>query len=137
HRPAALDPATANAGLTLLSAALICALFLVVLVLIDVWRLTPIAAAAVVTTIPLTTALAERVVRGYSPILMGALGATLVATGLVGLSFVGHREIVLVTITLALVGTGLGMAFPGLTTAALHGHGPAAGRAAKTIAARE
>jgi MFS family permease len=135
--PAGLDPRTANAGLTLLSAGLICALFLVVLLLIDVWRLTPIAAAAVVTTIPLTTAAAERLLRGRSPIALGALGAALVAAGLVGLSLVSHRELGWVIINLGLVGTGLGLAFPGLTTAALRGVGPAAARAAKTVAARD
>jgi MFS family permease len=135
--PSALDPATANAGLTLLSAGLICALFLVVLVLIDVWLLTPIAAAAVVTTIPAATALAERLVRGRSPIMLGAVGAALVAAGLVGLSFVTHRQLGWVVLALALVGAGLGLAFPGLTTAALRGAGPAAARAAKTVAARD
>lgn len=115
----ALDPVTANAGLTLLSASLICALFLVVLVLIDVWLLTPIAAAAVLTTIPLTTTLAGRLVPNRSPLWLGTLGAALVAAGLFGLSFVTHRELGWVIITLALVGVGLGLAFPGLTRAAL------------------
>ena len=137
RRSSALDPLTANACLTLLSAGLICALFLVVLVLIDVWLLTPIAAAAVVTTIPLCTALAERAVRGTSPIALGAIGAVLVAVGLVGLSFVTHRELPWVIVTLALVGTGLGLAFPGLTTVALGSAGPVAARAAKTVAARD
>ena len=59
------------------------------------------------------------------------------AVGLIGLSFVTHRELGLVIITLALVGTGLGLAFPGLTTAALRSGGPAAARAAKTVAARD
>jgi MFS family permease len=136
-RAIALDPPTANAGLALLSAGLICALFLVVLMLIDAWLLSPIAAAAVVTTIPLATAIAERRVRGSSPIALGAIGAALVTAGLIGLSFVTHRELGLVIITLALVGTGLGFAFPGLTTAALRSGGPAAARAAKTVAARD
>ena len=137
RRPSALDSLTANAGLVLLSAGLICALFLIVLVLIDVWLLTPIAAAAVVTTIPLATAIAERGVRGRSPMALGALGAALVAAGLIGLSFVTHREPGWVIIMLALVGTGLGLAFPGLTTAALASAGLAAARAAKTVAARD
>ena len=136
-RATALDPVTANAGLALLSAGLICALFLVVLMLINAWLLSPIAAAAVVTTIPLATAIAQRHVRGSSPIALGAVGAALVAAGLIGLSFVTHRELGLVIITLALVGTGLGLAFPGLTTAALGSGGPAAARAAKTVAARD
>jgi hypothetical protein len=132
-----LGPLTANAGLLLLSAGLICALFLVVLVLIDVWALTPIAAAAILTTIPLTTALAERLVPKYAPVWTNALGAALVAAGLLGLSFVTHRELGSVTIALALVGSGLGLAFPGLTRAALSGAGLAAARAAKTVAARD
>jgi MFS family permease len=136
-RSPALDPLTANAGLTLLSAGLICALFLVVLVLIDVWQLTPIGAAAVVSTVPLTTACAERLARGRSPIALGALGAALVAIGLFALSFMTHRELGLVVIGLALVGTGLGLAFPGLTSAALRGGGPAVARAARTVAARD
>jgi MFS family permease len=136
-RGTALDPLTANAGLACLSAGLICALFLVVLMLINAWLLSPIAAAAVVTTIPLATAVAQRRARGSSPIALGALGAALVAAGLIGLSLVTHRELGLVIITLALVGTGLGLAFPGLTTAALRSGGPAAARAAKTVAARD
>jgi MFS transporter len=136
-RATALDPVTANVGLALLSAGLICALFLVVLMLIDAWLVSPIAAAAVVSTIPLATAIAERRVRGGAPIVLGAVGAALVLAGLIGLSFVTHRELGLVIITLALVGAGLGFAFPGLTTAALQRGGPAAGRAAKTVAARD
>ena len=136
-RATALDPLTANAGLALLSAGLIGALFLVVLMLIDAWLLSPIAAAAVVSTIPLATAIAERHVRRSSPITLGAVGALLVAVGLIGLSFATHRELGLVIVTLALVGTGLGLAFPGLTTAALRRGGPAAARAAKTVAARD
>jgi predicted MFS family arabinose efflux permease len=137
RQPGALDPLTANASLALLSAGLICALFLVVLVLIDVWALSPIAAAAVVTTIPVATAIAERRVRGRSPVALGAVGSALVAAGLIGLSVVTHRELGWMIIMLALVGTGLGLAFPGLTTAALNSGGPAAARAAKTVAARD
>ena len=134
---AALDPVTANAGLALLSAGLICALFLVVLMLINAWLLSPIAAAAVVTTIPLATALAECRVRASSPIALGVTGAALVSAGLIGLSFVTHRELGSVIITLVLVGTGLGFAFPSLTTAALQSGGPTAARAAKTVTARD
>jgi MFS family permease len=136
-RASALDPVTANASLALLSAGLICALFLAVLMLINAWQLSPIAAAGVVTTIPLATAIAERRVRASSPVTLGTLGAALVAVGLIGLSFVTHRELGLVIIALALVGTGLGLAFPGLTTAALRSGGPVAARAARTVAARD
>lgn len=137
RRPSVLDPLTANTGLVLLSAGLISALFLVVLLLINVWQLTPIGAAAVVTTIPATTAIAERAVRGRSPVVLGAVGSALVAVGLIAASLVTHRELGLVIVALALVGTGLGLAFPGLTTAALEGVGRIVARAGKTVAARD
>jgi MFS family permease len=137
HLRSLLDPRAANAGLALLSAGLIGALFLVVLALINVWLLRPIAAAAVVSTLPLATAGAERAARGRSPIAAGAAGAALVAAGLVGLSLLTHGQFGWVVVMLALVGTGLGLAFPPLTAAALHGGGPATARAAKTVAARD
>ncbi len=136
-RPAALDPLAANAGLALFSAGLLSALFLVVLMLIDVWRLAPIAAAVIVSTIPLATALADRAARQRSPVMFAAVGAALVAGGLIALSFVTHRELGWVVIALALVGTGLGLSLPGLTTAALGTAGPMAARAAKTVTARD
>ncbi|MHB1570700.1 MAG: MFS transporter, partial [Solirubrobacteraceae bacterium] len=136
-RPAELAVLTANAGLTLISAGLISALFLVVILLINVWRLTPIEAAAVVTSIPLATAVAERAVRGRPPFILAAVGATLVALGLTGASLLTHREVAWVAVTLAMVGAGIGFAFPSLTTVALGGLGPAAARAAKTVAARD
>jgi hypothetical protein len=68
---------------------------------------------------------------------LGAVGSAVVVAGLTGLSLATHRELGLVIATLALVGTGLGLAFPGLTTAALRTGGPAAARAAKTVAARD
>jgi MFS family permease len=133
----ALGPLSANIALTLLSAALIGALFLVVVELINAWLLTPIAAAAVVSTIPLTTGLAERAVRGRSPVLLAGAGAVLLAAGLALLALASYRALGLVILALALCGSGLGLAYPGLTTAALQSSGPVAARAAKTVAARD
>jgi predicted MFS family arabinose efflux permease len=133
----ALDPLTANVALALLSAGLIGALFLVVIELINAWLVSPIGAAAVVTTIPVATAIAERLVRGRSPLLLGALGATLVGVGLVILSLVTHKALGIVVVALALCGAGLGLGFPGLTAAALRSRGVLASRAAKTVAARD
>ena len=131
----ALDPLTANAALAMLSAGLIGALFLVVIELINAWLVSPIGAAAVVTTIPVATAIAERLVRGRSPLLLGAVGATLVGVGLVILSLVTHKALGIVVVALALCGAGLGLGFPGLTAAALRSRGVLAARAAKTVAA--
>jgi MFS family permease len=135
--PSTLDPVSANAGLLLLSAGLIGALFLVVIELINAWLLTPIEAAAVVSAIPIATALAERLVRGRSAVLLGAAGAVLVAAGLLVLAFITHKEVALVVVGLILCGAGLGLAYPGLTAAALESGGSTTARAAKTIAARD
>jgi predicted MFS family arabinose efflux permease len=135
--PSRLDPLTANVALALLSAAIIGALFLVVIELINAWLLTPIAAAAVVSTIPLATAAAERLVRGRSAILLGAAGALMLALGLILLALLHHRQLGVVVVALALCGGGLGLAFPGLTAVALESPGSAMARAAKTVAARD
>jgi predicted MFS family arabinose efflux permease len=132
-----LPPLIANLALLLLSAGLIGALFLVVIELINAWLVSPIGAAAVVTTLPVSTAVAERLVRGRSPVLLGAAGSVLVAGGLACLAAASHRELGVVVIGLALCGAGLGLGFPGLTSAALRSRGSAVGRAAKTIAARD
>lgn len=135
--PSSLDPLSANAALLLFSAGIIGALFLVVIELINAWLISPIGAAAIVTTIPVATALAERLVRGRSAILLGGAGAVLLAAGLVLLSLVHHRALGWVVIALALCGAGIGLAFPGLTTVALESGGSASARAAKTVAARD
>ncbi|HWE33557.1 MAG TPA: MFS transporter [Solirubrobacteraceae bacterium] len=127
----------ANAALTLLAAGLIGALFLIVIEMINGWLLSPIAAAAVVLTIPLATTVAERAVRGFPPEVLGAVGALLVAGGLFLLSELTHEQLGLVVLALALCGTGLGLGFPGLTTLALRGGGAAIARAAFTVGARD
>ncbi len=136
-RAAHVDPLSANAALLLLSAGLIGALFMVVIELINAWLITPIGAAAIVTTIPLATALAERLLRRRQPVALGAAGSVLLAAGLVVLALISHRELGLVVLALALCGAGLGLGFPGLTTAALLGRGSATARAAVTVAARD
>ena len=75
--------------------------------------------------------------RGRSPLLLGAVGATLVGVGLVILSLVTHKALGIVVVALALCGAGLGLGFPGLTAAALRSRGVLAARAAKTVAARD
>jgi predicted MFS family arabinose efflux permease len=131
------DPVTANASLLLLSAGLIGALFLVVVLLIDVWQLEPIEAAAVVTAIPVATFVTDRLGRGRSPIATGIGGALLLAAGLVVIALITHRQVAAVTAALALCGAGLGLAFTTLTAAAMRGTGTALTRAGRTVAARD
>ena len=128
---------TANAALTLVSAGLMSALFLVVLLLISAWQLTPIHAAEVVTSIPVAAVTATGVARGRPQRLVAAFGAVLVALGLLGTSLVTHREVAWLIVMLAMVGAGIGFAFPSLTGIALSGAGPLPARTAKTVAARD
>jgi MFS family permease len=137
RRRARLDPATANVALALISAGLIGALFLVTVLLINVWEVTPLGASAIVSAIPLATALTERTTRGRSPIALGAIGAVTLAAGLTALALVSHRQLSWVILALAACGTGLGMAFPALTEAALKSPGSRVARAARTVAARD
>jgi predicted MFS family arabinose efflux permease len=134
---ASLDARIANLALALISAGLIGALFLVTVLLINVWGLSPLGAAAILSVIPLATALTARLTRGRSPVAFGALGALTLAVGLTMLALISHRELGLVALALALCGTGLGLAFPTLTEAALRSGGSTVARAARTIAARD
>jgi MFS family permease len=132
-----LDPITANTALAFLSAGLIGALFLVVVELINGWLVSPIGAAAIVTTLPVATAICQRAAPGRSPFLLGGAGAVLLAAGLLVLAGLSHRSLAPVVGALALCGAGLGLGFHGLTAAALAGPGSATVRAARTIAARD
>jgi len=132
-----LAPAIANVALALISAGLIGALFLATILLINVWQLSPLAAAAVLFVIPLATVLTGRLARDRDPVIAGAAGAVVLAVGLAVLALVPSRELGLAMLALGLCGAGLGLAFPALTRAALSRQGPPVARAAKTVAARE
>ena len=127
----------ANLALALISAALAAALFLVVLLLIEGWRLTPIAAAAAVTVLPLA-ALAAAPLTSRVPAVdaRAAAGTILIAGGLAGLAFLPHASVVLTLPPQALVGVGLALALSALTESALDGRSAQAIHGGWTIAAR-
>jgi len=133
----ALGPLTANVALVFLSAGLIGALFLVTVLLINVWGLTPLGAAGMLTALPLATAIAERVTHGRSAVRSGTVGSVTLAVGLTILALVSHRQLAPALLGLALCGTGLGLSFPALTDTALGGRGQLLARVARTIAARD
>ena len=136
-RPGRLAPPMANIALGFVSAGLIGALFLATVLLIDVWQVSPLGAAAILLVIPLATALTDRAARGRPARPTAAAGVILLAAGLGGLALLTHRELVPATLALAGCGAGLGLAFPSLTRVALQTSGPAVARAARTVAARE
>ena len=86
--PAGRPALAANVSLALLSAALTAALFLVVLLLINGWGHTPLAAAAVVTVMPLAAFATYRLVPANAPSarIRAICGAVLIAGGLATLA---------------------------------------------------
>lgn len=133
----ALSPGASNLALGLISAGLIGALFLATVLLINVWQLSPLGAAAVLAVIPVATALTERLAAGRRAAVTGRIGALVLTVGLAGLAVLSHRLIGAAVIALAVCGVGLGLAFPALTRVALATRGAPVARAARTIAARE
>jgi predicted MFS family arabinose efflux permease len=109
----------ANAALALVSGALVGALFLAVVLLIDGWRLSPIEAAAVVSALPLASFAARPLTRAAGTAAIAGTGALVLAAGLAGLALLPADEVAWVAASLAFCGIGLGLAVPTLTTAGL------------------
>ena len=127
----------ANLSLGLVSAALVAALFLVVLLLIEGWRLSPIGAAAAVSVLPVAAlasgAIAGRVGDAAS---RAAAGAILIAGGLTGLALLPKATVLATVPPQVLAGAGLALSLSALTEAALEGRSPQAIHGGWTIAAR-
>jgi MFS family permease len=127
----------ANVALGLVAAALVAALFLIVLLLIEGWRLSPIAAAGAVSVMPLAALLSAPLARTVpSPAARAGAGAILICGGLTGLALL-PKALVLATIpSQVLIGIGLALTLSALTEAALEGRSPQAIHGGWTIAAR-
>jgi MFS family permease len=126
-----------EAGLGLLSAGLTGALFLLVIMLIEGWRNSPLEAAAIVSVVPVATLGARLLVRrAENDAALVAGGAILVAGGLAALGLLPDAAAGWTFAPQLLVGAGLALALPGLTERALSIHDPNGSRAAGTIAAR-
>ncbi len=127
----------ANIALAMVSAAIAAALFLLVLLLIEGWRLTPIGAAIVVTAMPLAAILGSRL----GPLVpsaraRAAAGAILVSGGLAALALLPQAEVALTLPPQILVGIGLSLVLSALTETALGGRAPQAIHGGWTISAR-
>jgi MFS family permease len=127
----------ANLALAMVSAAIAAALFLLVLLLIEGWRLSPIEAAVVVSVMPLAALvgarLSELVVDARS---RATAGAILVSGGLAGLAFLPKATVALTVPPQILVGVGLSLVLSALTETALGGRAPQAIHGGWTISAR-
>jgi MFS family permease len=127
----------ANLALAMVSAAIAAALFLLVLLLIEGWRLSPIGAAIVVSAMPLAALLGARLgPSAGSARARAAAGAILVAGGLGGLALLPKAAVVLTVPPQLLVGVGLALVLSALTETALLGRAPQAIHGGWTISAR-
>jgi MFS family permease len=128
---------SANVALAMISAAIAAALFLLVLLLIEGWRLSPIGAAIVVSVMPISALLGAGLGRSVpSTRARGAAGAILVAGGLGGLALLPKAEVALTLPPQILVGVGLALVLSALTETALSGRAPQAIHGGWTISAR-
>lgn len=127
----------ANLALALVSAAIAGALFLLVLLLIEGWRLSPIGAAIVVSVMPLAALLGSRL-NGLVPSARAraAAGAILVSGGLAGLALLPKAEVALTVPPQIMIGIGLALVLSALTETALSGRAPQAIHGGWTISAR-
>jgi predicted MFS family arabinose efflux permease len=127
----------ANLALAMVSAAIAAALFLLVLLLIEGWRLSPIEAALVVTVMPLAALVGGRLTDLVAdPRSRAAAGAILVSGGLAGLAFLPKATIALTIPPQILVGLGLALVLSALTETALGGRAPQAIHGGWTISSR-
>ncbi len=127
----------ANLALAMVSAAIAAALFLLVLLLIEGWRLSPIGAAIVVSAMPLAALLGARLgPAAGSARARAAAGSILVAGGLGGLALLPKAEVALTVPPQLLVGVGLALVLSALTETALAGRAPQAIHGGWTISAR-
>ena len=127
----------ANLALLFGSAALSAALFLLVILLVNGWNLSPAAAGIVATVMPAAAILGSRIAgRIGSTALRAAAGLILVAGGLAALGFLPHAGWPWTVAPQVLVGAGLGLTIGALTQQALRGRSAQAVHGGWTIASR-
>jgi predicted MFS family arabinose efflux permease len=126
----------ADTALAFVFAALVGALFLAVLLVITVWGLDPIEGALVVSALPLATIAARFAAHGLGSRQAVGGGAVLLAAGLGSLALLPRVSNVLVAVSLAFCGIGIGLAVPTLTRASLDAEAGLLRSGAMTIAAR-
>ncbi len=136
-RPIGRPHLWANVALAMVSAAIAAALFLLVLLLIEGWLLSPIGAALVVSVMPLAALLGSRI-GGWVPDARAraAAGALLLAGGLGGLALLPNAEVWLTVPPQILIGIGLSLVLSALTETALAGRAPQAIHGGWTISSR-
>lgn len=128
---------SANAALLLLSGGLVAALFLLVLLLVSGWGMSPATAGLVVTVLPLAAIAAARVPpRSIGIAMRMTSGVVLVAGGLTALALLPRAGWVWTIAPQFLVGAGIGLALAALTERAVAGRAEQVVHGGWTLAAR-
>ena len=140
HRPrasAGRPSVSANAALLFLSGGLVAALFLLVLLLVSGWSMSPATAGLVVTVLPLAAMGAARLPsRSVGIGTRTASGVVLVAGGLLALALLPRAGWVWTIAPQLLVGAGIGLALAALTERAVAGRPEQVVHGGWTLAAR-
>jgi len=135
--PAGRPHLTANAALLLLSGGLVAALFLLVLMLVDGWGLSPAAAGIGVTVMPLAAVAAARLVpTSVSSATRISSGIVLAGGGLAALGLLPRAGWAWTVPPQLLVGVGIGLALSALTERAVAGRSAQVVHGGWTLAAR-
>lgn len=129
------DVIVANVGFALVFAALVAALFLGVLLAIEVWRYSPVQSALLVSALPLGMAVGRAVHGAAGPAVAGG-GALLLAGGLAALGLVPGAEPAMAAVAFAVCGAGFDLVHEVLDGAAVPADGPAVQASAVSIGAR-
>jgi MFS family permease len=135
--PVGRPSVSANLGLLFLSGGLVAALFLVVLLLVDGWGMSPALAGLVVTVMPAAAIASARLApRVGSVVMRTATGVVLVAGGLFALSLLPGAGWGWTVPPQLLIGAGLGLAVAALTEWAIAGGPEQVVQGGWTIASR-
>jgi MFS family permease len=137
EEPAGRPHIAANLALLVVSGALVASSFLLVILLINGWRLEPLEAGLVVTILPLAAIAAARLGPRITPQwARAASGAVLIAGGSAALGLLPHAGAAWTIAPQLAIGIGLGLALSALTERALAGRSAQAVHGGWTIAAR-
>jgi MFS family permease len=137
EEPAGRPHIAANLALLFVSGALVASSFLLVILLINGWRLEPLEAGLVVTILPVAAIVAARQGGRITPLwARAASGAILIAGGSAALGWLPHAGARWTFAPQIAIGTGLGLALSALTERALAGRSAQAVHGGWTIAAR-
>jgi MFS family permease len=134
--PAGRPHLTANLALLFVSGGLVAALFLLVLLLVDGWGMSPAAAGLVVTVMPVSAIVTSRFHPPMAVATRIASGVILISGGLAALAFLPRAGWAWTVPPQILVGAGLGLALAGLTELALAGRADQVVHGGWTLAAR-